>query len=55
MVMPPVKPCSSLSRSKIRLAVCRCFFGRPLSWARMPSMMAMTASSFGRTGGLVRR
>ena len=55
MVMPPVKPCSSLSRSKIRFAVCCCFLGRPLSSARMRSMMAMKASSFGFTGGFVRR
>src|SRR5271165_6155985 len=27
--MPPVKPCSSRSRSNIRFAVCCCFFGRP--------------------------
>src|SRR5438067_292865 len=48
--MPPVKPCSSRSRSNIRFDVCCCFFGRPLSSARMPSMIAMNGSSFARTG-----
>jgi hypothetical protein len=52
--MPPVKPCSSRSRSKIRFDVCCCFFGRPLSSARILSMIAMNGSSFGRTGGFVR-
>lgn len=51
----PVKRCSSRSRTKFRFAVCCCFFGRPLSAASMRSMMAMKASSFGRTGGFVRR
>ena len=55
IVMPPVKPYSSRRRSKIRFAVCCCFFGRPLSPARMPSMMAMNAPSFGFAGGCVRR
>src|SRR3954462_7171426 len=32
--MPPAKPCSSRSRSKIRLAVCCCFLGRDLSSPR---------------------
>ena len=55
IVMPPVKPCSSRSRSKIRFAVCCCFFGRRLSSARILSMTAMYAPSFGLAGGLDRR
>jgi hypothetical protein len=55
MVMPPVKPCSSRSRSKIRFAVCRCFLIRALSSSRIWSMIAMNGSSFGRVGGRSRR
>ena len=47
-------PCSSRSRSKIRLDVCRCFFGRSLSAARIASITPVNSSSFGRNGGFVR-
>ena len=52
--MPPVKPCSSRSRSKIRFEVCCCFFDRPLSSVRILSIVLMNASSFGRTGAFER-
>ena len=51
--MPPVKPCSSRSRSKIRFAVCCCFFGRRLSSARILSMTAMYAPSFASPAALI--
>ncbi len=41
--------------AKIRFAVCRCFLGRDRSSPRMQSMIATNGSSFGRTGGFVRR
>src|SRR6202022_4241483 len=52
--MPPVKPYSSRSRSKIRFAVCCCFFGRDLSSKRMPSITRINGSSFGLAGGFLR-
>ena len=54
MVILPVKPCSSRSRSNTRLLVCRCFFGRSLSAARIASIMPVNPSSFGRNGGFLR-
>src|ERR1039458_9107585 len=45
--MPPVKPCSSRSRSKIRFAVCCCFFGRDLSSSRIRSIIGINGSSGG--------
>jgi hypothetical protein len=39
----------------MRLAVCCCFFGPNLSSARILSMTGMNGSSFGFTGGFVRR
>ncbi len=50
MVSLPVKPCSSRSRSKIRVAECRCFFGSARSASRIWSMIGMNGSSFGRAG-----
>ena len=43
------------SRSKIRLAVCRCFRGRCLSSARMASMTPCHGPSLGRRMGACRR
>ena len=39
----------------VRFDVCRCFAGRLLSSSRILSMMPKKASSFGRTGGWLRR
>src|ERR1019366_1407143 len=55
MVIPPVYPCSSRSRSKIRFEVCCCLAGRPLSSSRIRSMIPTNGSSFGRAGGRLRR
>src|SRR5271170_1214756 len=52
--MPPVKPCSSRSRSKIRFDVCCCFFGRDLSSRRIPSITGINGSSFGFVGAFLR-
>ena len=49
-----VKPCSSRSRSKIRFAVCCCFFGRDLSSLRIWSITEINGSSFGFAGGFLR-
>src|SRR5437588_10931538 len=38
-----------------RFEVCRCFRGRPSSAARIPSMIPVNGSSFGRAGGRLRR
>src|SRR5258706_15017891 len=38
----------------MRLDVCRCFFGRSLSDARIASMTPVNSSSFGRNGAFVR-
>jgi len=46
---------SSRSRSKIRLDVCRCFFGRSLSDTRIASITPLNSSSFGRNGGFLRK
>ena len=55
IVSLPVNPCSSRNRSKIRLAVCRCFFSWLWSSSRIWSMIGRKGSSFGRTGGFDRR
>jgi hypothetical protein len=51
----PVLEGKNQSRSKIRLAVCRCFFNWLLSSSKIRSMIGMKGSSFGRTGGFERR
>jgi hypothetical protein len=46
---------SSRSRSKSRLDVCRCFFGRSLSDARIASITPLNSSNLGRNGGFLRK
>jgi transposase len=53
-LLPPVKPCSSFSRSKIRFAVCRCLTGLCLSSSRMASMTPNHGPSLGRLIGCCR-
>ena len=53
---PPVNPCSSRRRSKMRFAVCRCLRYSSLRSPRSHSSMSpVNPSSFGRRTGAVRR
>ena len=51
----PLNPYSALSRSCIRFAVCRCFFGTPLSSSSIRSMTPVYGSSLGLRGGRCRQ
>src|SRR5579862_4556429 len=51
---PPWNRCSAFSRSQIRFAVCRCFFGCDLSSSRIWSMIPTHGPSFGRFTGFFR-
>jgi hypothetical protein len=53
-VSPPAYPYSARNRSKIRLAVCRCFGGALRSDAGMASISGISDPGFGFSGGLLR-